>query len=253
MLICEVRCGRGAVRPENQDNFYLNGIWRDGSDSGKVSAAARILDGLFAVCDGMGGESCGDEASLLAASALDGMTPEAFSLEGPGRLQEVNLELCRRMRLRRVRIGTTFAGLWIAGGRAGILNIGDSRIYLLRNRMLKRLSRDHTQTQRLLDMGMITPGQASSHPGRHKLTQHLGIFPEEMVIEPYAPPPFALEKGDLFLLCSDGLTDMLTEEEITSLLSQRNRTGEKADRLYQAAMDGGGRDNITVMLIQNIA
>lgn len=253
MLICEGVCGRGVLRQYNQDNLYLNGLWRrDVADTKTYYASQTVREGLFAVCDGMGGESYGEEASLMAVSALNGVTAEAFSRHGNEYLRAMNHDICRLMRDRQTRIGTTFAGLWISGGMAGISNIGDSRIYLLREKKLRKLSCDHTQTQRLLDMGLITPQQMDTHPDRHKLTQHLGIFPEEMVIEPYTLPPFKVEDLDLFLLCSDGLTDMLTEQEIARVLMERKPTKEKAAHLYEAASERGGRDNITVLLVQNI-
>lgn len=104
----------------------------------------------------------------------------------------------------------------------------------------------------MLDLKLITPEQAASHPDRHKLTQHLGIFPEEMIIEPYESDGFPLHRGDLFLLCSDGLTDMLTEAELAQILRGPLRVSEKADYLYKAAVQHGGKDNITVVLVQAI-
>ena len=253
MLICEARCGRGAVRRENQDNLVFCGHWRDTPDDVRFIASDRAEEGLFAVCDGMGGEQFGAEASLLAAKALAGVSAEEFSRQSARLLQAVNRSVCALMEQRQARIGTTFAGLWACGGRAGAVNLGDSRIYRLRDGVFERLSRDHTHVQRLLDMGAITPQQAATHPGRHQLTQHLGIFPEELVIQPQDTGPFALLPGDRFLLCSDGLTDMLSEPEIAALLAQTDSLARAADCLYEGAMARGGRDNITVLLVDNAA
>ena len=252
-LICESRCGRGAVRSENQDNLFVNGSWRkDLSCHQPVSFRDVAETGIYAVCDGMGGEHYGEEASLIAVQALAGVSPESFFRDGAAYLSAMNRDICRLMRQRGARIGTTFVGLTVSGDQARIINIGDSRAYLLRSGRMVKLSRDHTQAQRLVNMGIIPQEQASSHPDRHKLTQHLGIFPEELVIEPYVSEDFALQKGDIFLLCSDGLTDMLTEQEISLTLQANMRLADKADRLYQSALRQGGKDNITVVLVQTI-
>lgn len=251
MLICEARCGRGAVRRENQDNLVFCGLWRNTPDDVLFTASAHKEEGLFAVCDGLGGEQFGAEASLLAAQMLAGVSAEEFSRQSTCLLQAINCSICALMEQRHARIGTTFAGLWVFGDEAGTVNLGDSRVYRLRTGVLERLSRDHTHVQRLLDMSAITPQQAAIHPGRHRLTQHLGIFPDELVIQPQGTGPFALLPGDRFLLCSDGLTDMLSEPEIATLLIQTVGLATAADRLYQNAMARGGRDNITVLLVEN--
>lgn len=252
-LICEARCGRGAVRRNNQDNLFVNGVWR-GAQTGQepVSLSDTAEEGVYAVCDGMGGERYGEEASLLAAQGLKNVSPRDFYLRGTDYLLERNRDICRLMRRRGARIGTTFVGLAVWGGQARVINIGDSRAFLLRDGRLEQLSRDHTQTRRLMDMGIITAEQAATHPDRHRLTQHLGIFPEEMVIEPYVHDLPALCRGDLFLLCSDGLTDMLSDSELVRVLAEGPTLRSKADSLYRAAMQRGGRDNITVLLVQVI-
>ena len=100
-------------------------------------------------------------------------------------------------------------------------------------------------------MGLIDPQQAAGHPDRHRLTQHLGIFPEEMMIQPHETGPFSVEEEDRFLLCSDGLTEMLAEEEIAAHLSETADLGRAADLLYGEALRRGGKDNITVLLVEN--
>ena len=100
-------------------------------------------------------------------------------------------------------------------------------------------------------MGLIDPQQAATHPDRHRLTQHLGIFPEEMMIQPHETGPFSVEEEDRFLLCSDGLTEMLAEGEIAAHLSETADLGRAADLLYEEALRRGGKDNITVLLVEN--
>lgn len=250
-LISEGRCGRGVVRQINQDNLFVNGKYRENLSDREMMACSDVTEaGIYAVCDGMGGEQYGEEASLLAVEALRCLPAKDFFDHGPAYLREMNRSLCALMRQRGARIGTTFVGLSAVGDMGRILNIGDSRAYLLRAGRLTKLSRDHTQAQQMLDLKLITPEQAASHPDRHRLTQHLGIFPEEMIIEPHESDGFPLHRGDLFLLCSDGLTDMLTEAELVQILHGPLRVSEKADCLYKAAVQHGGKDNITVVLVQ---
>lgn len=249
-LTCEACCGRGALRQENQDNLFINGAWRDDLAKQELQIFCDAAEeGIYAVCDGMGGEHFGEKASLLAAQSLKDVSVQDFYDRGSDYLREMNQGICHLMRQRHARIGTTFVGLTVIGERARVINVGDSRAYLLRDGELVKLSHDHTQTQRLLDMGLVTPKQAMTHPDRHRLTQHLGIFPEEMIIEPYVCDLPALQQKDLFLLCSDGLTDMLSNEEIAHFLERPSKLPEKADGLYRAAMARGGRDNITVLLV----
>lgn len=248
-VVCEGRCGCGRVRQDNQDNIFVGGEYRRDIQSREVfSVSFTGTEGIFAVCDGMGGERYGEEASFKAAAALEGVPVKRFFDRPEEYLLGMNEDICRLMRQRGAYIGTTFAGIAVRKGQCRIVNIGDSRIYLLRDGQLQKRSRDHTRVQQMVEMGILTAQEAAAHRDRHKLTQHLGIFPEEMVIEPHISQ-MAAQGGDLFLLCSDGLTDMLTDEEIRCLL-QDGTLAEKADRLYETAMDRGGKDNISVVLTQ---
>lgn len=248
-LICEGRCGRGRVRGTNQDNLFINGTWRQGHENAVFCASDRAAEGLYVVCDGMGGEQFGDEASELAVTHLQGTTPADFLHGGTEQLLAINAEICQLMMRRQARIGSTFVGLSVVGGQGRIINIGDSPAYLLRDGQMTKLSCDHTRAQSLIDMGLLTPEEASAHPGRHQLTQHLGIFPEEMIIEPHETDVLKLQIGDRFLLCSDGLTGMMTQEEITDVLFSNDSLRRQADRLYESAMERGGKDNITLVLV----
>lgn len=252
-LICEGRCGRGALRQTNQDNLFVNGAWREDISNHEVISFSDVSEeGIYAVCDGMGGESFGEEASLLAVRHLKAVSPQEFYERGPEYLLGMNQDLCHLMRQRHTRIGSTIVALTVSEERVRVINVGDSRAYLLRAGRLTRLSCDHTQTQRLVNMGLLTQEQVATHPDRHKLTQHLGIFPEEMIIEPYVYSLTFLCRGDLFLLCSDGLTDMLSDNDIVRTIQQNTRLKNRTDCLYHAAMQRGGKDNITVLMIQVI-
>lgn len=249
-LICEARCGRGLVRRNNQDNLFVNGKWRTAhEDTVFCLSDTAEAKGLYAVCDGMGGEQFGEEAAELAAAGLQGITPDGFMTHGEEILTGINGEICRLMQQRQARIGSTFVGLAVAQDRCRIFNIGDSSAYLLRDGELTKLTCDHTRAQSLVNMGFITPEEAAVHPDRNKLTQHLGIFPEEMVIQPHVTEEPELRSGDLFLLCSDGLTGMVPLSELAEVLCADSPLAHRADRLYALAEAHGGRDNITLVLV----
>ena len=250
--LCEGKSGAGLIREMNQDNLYANGCMRvNPRDAALFSCSDISSQGLYAVCDGMGGEHFGEDASLMGVRGLVGVKPRDFPEMARDYLRSVNADICRLMKARgNVRIGTTFAALSIADDQGHVVNIGDSRCYLYRAGCLKQISQDHTQVQRLISMGLLSKAEAGKHPDRHKLTQHLGIFPEEMVIEPFLSDGIRIERSDIFLLCSDGLTDMLSDEEIAEALRADETIDQKAGRLYEMAMQRGGKDNITVILVE---
>ena len=242
----------GRVRQNNEDNYYLCGAFRQNTDSRcQLDTDDAPRDHyLFSVCDGMGGEQLGELASLIAVSALDEYRQD-FDASVDAYVRKANKRICAEIEKNGgARIGTTFAALSVTGEAARAYNIGDSRVYLLRDGVLTQLSEDHTQVQRLFRQGIITAEQMRTHPERHKLTQHMGIFPEEMIIEPFTAPPVTTRPEDRFLLCSDGLTDMLTDEEIAALLTEGKTPENCVDALVTAALNNGGRDNVTVVVAE---
>lgn len=247
-----VICGPGKLREVNQDNYYLEGIYReDPADTAVHFEMSRTQDeALCAVADGMGGERYGEFASLIAVSSMDSIDRSAGTAGLSRYLLDRNGEICRFMlRNDRARTGSTFVGLSIRNNEAGIVNIGDSRAYLFRDGQLSQLSQDHTPARQMVELGILTPEAARRHPDRHRLTQHLGIFPEELIIEPYTVC-LRVRQGDLFLLCSDGLYDMLDDGKLRQLLAGPGGLRETARALFDGAMAAGGRDNITVLLVR---
>ncbi len=250
----------GAVRDNNEDNLYLNGEWRHGSEVNvpywhyldKTTDAS-----LFVVCDGMGGESYGEEASLIAVSGLSAIedrlrhsTKQDFADLMESYLLMVNQEICDSVRSHNgLRMGTTFSSLLIRQKVARCINLGDSRIYLFRQGKLKQLTVDQTQAQKLADLGLIPQSEVKTHPEHNRLVQHLGIFPNEYKLEPALSPEITLQEGDYFLLCSDGLTDMLLDESIRKILASTTDIKLAAEDLVQKAIIAGGKDNITVILV----
>lgn len=243
----------GRVRRNNEDNYFLFGAFREDvrvrrQCVEKTALADRML---AAVYDGMGGEEAGETASLLAAQTFRPCRLEQAAQEAVRQVQEANLKICTEAdRLGIGRMGTTVAALYLDRDTAVSCNVGDSRCYLFRGGRLERLSTDHSEAQRMMDMGFLDETEARKSRGWHMLTQHLGISPDELLIEPCLSRSIPVKPGDLFLLCSDGLTDPVTDDELEELLRDQGGLKEKADALLQKALDRGGRDNITLILLQ---
>lgn len=243
----------GKVRRNNEDNFYLNGYIR--SDISQCEASyqwsGKTIRFLAAVADGMGGEDRGETASLIAVERLAPCDLAKLPDAAIDCIQEANRKICTEIEHNGgKRMGSTLAALYIDQGQAVCCNIGDSRVYHLRDGVFTQLSVDHNRAWSMVEMGVLTREQAAQHPSRHELTQHLGIFEDEFMIEPAFSAPVSLQEGDRFLLCSDGLTDMVSENQLSELLSESGSPEEQVSKLIQLALDRGGRDNITALVVQ---
>lgn len=242
----------GRVRQNNEDNFYLCGQYKMDVDLPNMTCtfSGPSNNCLFSVCDGMGGEAYGELASLVAVRLLNGFA-DSFNETINEYIEQVNSRICAEIISHGgKRIGTTFAALSLADGTASAFNIGDSRIYFIRNGKISQISEDHTQVQMLINQGFLSKSDAKKHPARHVLTQHLGIFPDEMVIEPFCAGPIKAENGDIFLLCSDGLTDTLSDNDLLEITNDGSDLEYKANTLIESALNTGSRDNITVILVE---
>lgn len=207
--------------------------------------------GLWAVADGMGGHEAGDVASRLVVQSLSRVevpsTASTLLADVRSQLGEAN----RRLRLLSVEgggrrtIGSTVVVLMGFGGYYCCLWAGDSRAYLLRGGVLSRITRDHSHVQDLVDHGIITPEAAARHPQANVITRAVGVD-DDLVLEKRND---RAQPGDVFLLCSDGLTKEVSDEEIAALLD-REDMGEAAWGLVDLALDRGGADNITVVVVR---
>ena len=201
---------------------------------------------LFAVADGMGGHRGGEVASHLA---LD--TVEAMHLRGEGTLadqvREANRAVFARSSedLKVAGMGTTLTAALVEGDGLHLAHVGDSRAYLLRAGSLRQLTDDHTLVNRMVKAGEITREEAAVHPHRNVVTRALGTEPEIPVDE----QSVALLEGDQILLCSDGLTGMVTEDQIQAIMESTDDAQQAADRLIRAANRAGGIDNITAVVL----
>lgn len=247
---------KGLVRGNNEDNFYFNGAYmhRGKMDGGAViSGTSREGVQLYAVCDGMGGTDSGEDASHRAAKELALRKQEHDRMDDPKELtvllRGISEKINREATQKSQKSGTTIAMMLIKGKKAVLANVGDSRIYRLRDRELKQMSLDHSKVQRMISMGLLTPEKARTDPSRHVITQYLGM-PTDVKVSPYIVENVDLEKGDVFVLCSDGLTDMAEDAEIEKILKQKAKPLDAAQELVKTALRHGGRDNVTVMVLR---
>ena len=247
-LFLDAACGchTGRVRSRNEDNFYFDGRCLERQHSGlrhPVYMEEPLRTGAcLAVFDGMGGEAHGDAASFAAARQLQLLQRggEDYFYSEKSRLRELTTRLNRavadmREELHAPVMGTTMAALYFTPRNVYVCNVGDSRAYRLRQGEFLQLSQDHIETR---------PG---GEGGKRPLTRYLGMDPEESQVEPYIARGELLP-GDRYLLCSDGLTDMLTNFETADILLQTPDAGTAVSRLIRAALDAGGRDNVTVIV-----
>ena len=226
----------GSIRPSNEDAFG-------------VSAE----HGVYVVCDGMGGAAAGEIASSMAVGEVLRL------LSGRGKavpLEEAIKEAVRaaneaihsraEVDFQLNGMGTTLAGLVTEGRRVLVFNVGDSRCYRLREGRLEQISLDHSLVEEQVRMGRITPEEALRSPLRNVITRALGTQPS------VEPDIFELkaEAGDIFLLCSDGLTGEVPDPQIESLLAADQPLEEKCTNLVAAANRAGGHDNITCLLVR---
>lgn len=249
----------GKRRKNNEDNFYYNGIYLNEENREiPISFSEKRTDNIqfYEVCDGMGGEEFGEVASLIAVKTLEKYKEMFNKIKYHDFHKYIDMYISEANNLiydktkqcSGKRIGATLALLCVEINNIHIYNIGDSRIYLFNGKKLKQLSEDHTQAMRFVKMGIMSKEEAKTHPHRNKLTQHLGIAPEEMVVRPYRVTK-KMKNGDKYLLCSDGLTDMLSDNEIESILKQKKSEKAIVEELISTSLEKGGRDNITAIVI----
>ena len=232
----------GKRRAENQDNFR---------------AGRQPDDSVWAVvCDGMGGARGGAVASSISVSvmedALAGGRDDAEDQQAVRRLLEDAMQRANREVYElssadpsKRGMGTTMVAAVLKNGLAQIVHAGDSRAYLYREGALRRLTRDHSMVQEMVEKGTLTPQEAEVHPNKNLITRAVGVNP--LLLVEYGEQP--LQEGDLFLLCSDGLTNFTTEDQLCRILAE-NDFFAAADAMIDAALEAGGQDNITAVLLK---
>jgi protein phosphatase len=221
----------GRQRHTNEDNFY---------DQPPV----------FAVADGMGGAQAGEVASEMAISEF----VAARDTDAPAEKQLEQLALAANKKIwnmaqsdsRHAGMGTTLTAAMVDGQSVAVGHVGDSRLYLYRDGQIERMTRDHSLVEEFVRQGKLTPEQAEKHPQRSVITRALG--PENSVeVDTFRIPA---REGDIFLICSDGLSGMVSDADMAAVLAQGGELGAMASALVERANDNGGRDNITVVLFR---
>ncbi len=203
---------------------------------------------LFAVCDGMGGHKAGEVASDIAVRVLAARAPRQTDAQGLKQaVEEANISIIHAVHEGEGRegMGTTCTAAILEDERLTIAQVGDSRAYLLHSGALQQITRDHSLVADLVDSGEITPEEARNHPWRSYITRALGLDPR---VEPDIYE-LNIHSGDRLMLCSDGLYSMVRDEKIADILNRTPEPQKAADRLVKAALDAGGSDNITVIVV----
>ena len=241
-------CHTGLIRKSNEDNFLFFGQYlpaeHSSSDSVLEKQNVKAEDIVLAVFDGISGEQFGEIASYSAAEYLSTINKKRFFEREQSylekTLQDLNAVIAQKAaQLQVERMGTTVVGLYITKSNLRVFNIGDSRAFLLNAKGLSQISIEDTNKPFLRKNG-----NANMKP---RLIQYLGVNPDTMRIEPHVQSS-TIASGDVVLLCSDGLTDMVAEDEILRILSEDASVKEITEALIQAALAGGGKDNITAIV-----
>jgi protein phosphatase len=204
---------------------------------------------LFVVADGMGGAQAGEVASEMAVESFDHGLPDGSPADALVRvIEDANRRIHDRSRAesQRAGMGTTVTAAYVGEQEVTIAHVGDSRAYLLRDGRLERLTRDHSLVGELVARGKLTEDQAETHPQRSVITRALGPEPDVQV----DVRSYQARDGDVFMVCSDGLTSMVAEARVTTILEGAGSLDRAGRELIAAANDAGGRDNITVILFR---
>jgi PPM family protein phosphatase len=232
-----VRTDVGPVRPNNEDSAF---------------ASPRMA----AVADGVGGAAAGEVASRAAIDAIVALDKRRLERPLPEALREAvadgnaRIGFIAECRPRTAGMSTTLTAVALGDDRYEIANVGDSRAYLLRDGTLRRLTRDDSLVQRLLDSGAVTPEEARRHPQRSLVVEALDGDPER---RPPAVATLAARPGDRLLLCSDGLSDAVDEDAIAAALTGSPDRAACAERLVALALAAGARDNVSVVVADVVA
>lgn len=232
----------GRKRKVNQDYVYTS------------EQPVGELPNVFLVADGMGGHNAGDYASKVTVETIvqeiaDSPEKEPAGILGKA-IGEAN-EVIRRIAGENPSLegmGTTVVAATCLGSHLEVANVGDSRLYIV-NRTIRQITRDHSLVEEMVRMGGIDREEARNHPDKNIITRAIGagdtVEADFFTVE--------LEEGDIILMCSDGLTNMLEDEEIRMIVSGARDIVEKAQELVKAANDNGGKDNISVILIEPLS
>lgn len=219
----------GLVRGHNEDSFL-------------------VQDPVFAVCDGVGGHAAGEVASAIAVRTISQLAPDTADDARLGAaVEEANSAIISAAQSGQGRdgMGCTASAVVIDGSRMAVAHVGDSRVYLLSGGVLVRITHDHSYVEELVDAGEITADEARVHPSRSIITRALGSDPD-MYADHFT---LDVHAGDRIIICSDGLSSMVPDAKIESVAISCATPQAAADTLVSAALEGGGHDNVTVIVV----
>lgn len=212
------------------------------------------LPNLFIVADGMGGHNAGDYASRYTVETIEELIRSSQLVE-PAAIMEAAIQQANRQLMEQARedearkgMGTTVVLCSIIDGVLLAANVGDSRLYVV-NQQITQITKDHSLVEEMVRMGEMDEETAKAHPDKHIITRAIGAT-QELVVDFFE---VKLEEEDEILMCTDGLTNMVEDMDIRSIMRSQRDVAEQAERLVQTANDNGGRDNITVVVIEPFA
>jgi len=235
------------VCPKNDDRIMVNGeVISSGSIGGTVEAAI-----LAVVCDGVGGHLHGDEAAEITAKVFAELTNEPLTQEKIElAITDANNKVLAQREIDPAHrnMASTIAGIYIDGGDFIAFNVGDTKIYRYRNSYLSQMSVDHTFTQESLDIGLVENKDEIHEQDRHKITRCIG---EKNRCQPNViVGSNRVFTGDIYLVCSDGLSDVVGVDEMEKNLSEPIELSERCKHLFQSALKNGSQDNISIILLE---
>ncbi|MGB6011397.1 MAG: protein phosphatase 2C domain-containing protein [Desulfobacterales bacterium] len=243
----------GLNREQNEDTYLI-------VDHNTKDVDIQYHGTMYAVADGMGGYAGGEIASKMACQGLlEYYAENELAAQDPSDFYKIRLrylktiifntheKICEygEQNSEYENMGTTLSVLVLIKNKALIVHVGDSRIYRLRQNSLEQMTQDHTMAQIFMELGHLSSETGSKHPSRHVLTQAVG-----QEIEVINSRIEKIKKDDIFLLCTDGLNDKLTDIEIKDILLSRSKLKDKCSRLVKKALKMGGKDNVTVIVVQ---
>ena len=232
---------KGQKRVHNEDYVFAS------------DASVGALPNLFLVADGMGGHNAGDVASetavkvILEEIRMRKIKSPVKALEQAIYHANKAIYECARTDESKSGMGTTLVAATVVDNRLHVANVGDSRLYIVRGGELVQVTRDHSLVEEMLRSGTISEAAAEHHPAKHKITRAVGAE-EDVRIDFFDEP---MDDIRAIFLCTDGLSNMVDKEQICEVLTSSKKVKQKAERLVELANEGGGKDNITVLVIDS--
>ena len=230
----------GRRRDMNQDYMYTS------------TTPVGSLPNLFVVADGMGGHNAGEYASRFTVDKMVEVISQNRQQEPVAAMKEALTEANSQLLEEagadpsKSGMGTTVVAATVIGDLLHVANIGDSRLYLIDHEAIRQITRDHSLVEEMVRLGEMDKAAAKVHPDKNIITRAIGVT-RELAVDFFE---VELRPGDMILLCSDGLTNMVEDEEIKEIVLEQKNIVEKAEKLINTANENGGKDNITVVLIE---